>query len=38
MKHFLNVIFEALAEMQKVRVATALARMGLYEEAKESIR
>ncbi len=37
-KHFLNVIFNALTEMKKVSAATALARMGRYEESKESIR
>ena len=37
MKHFLNIIWETLVEMQKVRVATALARMGKYQEAKEAL-
>ena len=37
-KHFLTVISQAFAEMQKVRVATALARMGHHKESKEALK
>ena len=36
-KHFLNVVFNALTEMRKISAASALARMGRYNEAKEAL-
>lgn len=37
MTKFLNIIWDTLVEMQKVRTATALARMGKHSEAKAAL-
>jgi hypothetical protein len=37
MTKFLSIIWEAVDLIQKVRTATALARMGQYQESKEAI-